>query len=75
MSDGDILRLSGFWNITYHDCENNRDYRILKYLMRNYCKKSSLIMYNVLYGLYALYNLFNIQGIPYGSKIISSFII
>ena len=35
MSDGDILRLSGFWNITYHDSENNRDYRIPKYLMRN----------------------------------------
>ena len=26
--DCDILRLSRFWNITYHDCENNHDYII-----------------------------------------------
>ena len=29
VSDCDILRLSRFWNITYHDCENNPDYIIL----------------------------------------------
>ena len=29
VSDCDILRLSRFWNITYHDCENNHDYKIL----------------------------------------------
>ena len=29
VSDCDILMLSQFWNITYHDCENNPNYRIL----------------------------------------------
>ena len=29
VSDCDILRLSRLWNITYHDCENNHDYKIL----------------------------------------------
>ena len=29
VSNCDILRLSQFWNIIYHDCENNHDYRVL----------------------------------------------
>ena len=29
VSDCDILRSSRFWNIKYHDCENNHDYKIL----------------------------------------------
>ena len=29
MSNCDILRISQFWNITYHDYENNHDYKIL----------------------------------------------
>ena len=29
VSDCDILRLSRFWIITYHDCENSHDYIIL----------------------------------------------
>ena len=29
VSDCDILRLSQFCNITYHNCENNHDYIIL----------------------------------------------
>ena len=29
MSDCGILRLSQFWNTTYHDCENNHDFIII----------------------------------------------
>ena len=29
VSDCDVLRLSQFLNITYHDCENNHDYKVV----------------------------------------------
>ena len=29
MNNCDIFRISHFWNITYHDYENNNDYKIL----------------------------------------------
>ena len=37
--DCDILRSSRFWNITYHDCENNHDYKILTKFDENYMQQ------------------------------------
>ena len=53
MSDCDILRLSQFWNITYHDFENKHDYKILTIFDE---KLMQQIKYNVFYGLYPLGN-------------------
>ena len=52
VSDCDILRSSQFWNITYHDCENNHDYKILTIFdEKTSCNKSCLIKCNVHYCL------------------------
>ena len=39
VSDCDILRSSRFWNITYHDCENNHDYKILTIFDENFMQQ------------------------------------
>ena len=56
VSDCGILRLSRLWNITYHDCENNHDYKILTIFDEKLMQQVMFDKYNVFYGLYALDN-------------------
>ena len=39
VSDCDILRSSRFWNITYNDCGNNQDYKILTIFDENFMEQ------------------------------------